>query len=431
MKFHHGREVTANDWVYSFTRIIDPKTKSPASNLIDRILGFTEYVEGKAKNVKGLSANGKYLLEIKLSEPYVPFLSILGMNKFKVLPQEEVEKSRIPFGVSPTGTGPFKFASIKEGEEIILEANDNYFEGRPHLDRIVFKIFHGSPRERIYKEFEEGHLEESFVPPEIWEDLARKKQYLFLQKPMLSIRFYGFTLRSKLLGNKYLRKAINYAIDKRSIVSEIHRNQFQVARGILPPGMAGYDPQKNPYPFDLVRAEECLVKAGFPKGKGLDPLEFWSSSDSDAARSELNKISAQLKQIGIPTSIHFETNWQKFSSLLTAGKTPVFVRAWYADFPDPDNFLSPLFHSKSRYNHLGYQDSEVDRLLDQAKAERNYLKRIDMYRRIEGRVLEDIPIIPMVHHLFQMAYQPYVRGVEVNALGGPYIPMKKIWLERE
>ena len=106
------------------------------------------------------------------------------------------------------------------------------------------------------------------------------------------------------------------------------------------------------------------------------------------------------------------------------------MRAWYADFPDPDNFLGILFHSKSQFNYLGYHNPEVDRLLDRAKAERDYLKRMEMYRKIEGIVLEDAPIVPMVHHLFQMAYQPYVRGIEVNALGGPYIPMKKIWLEK-
>jgi ABC-type transport system substrate-binding protein len=73
----------------------------------------------------------------------------------------------------------------------------------------------------------------------------------------------------------------------------------------------------------------------------------------------------------------------------------------------------------------------VDRLLDKAKTERDYLKRMELYRKAEDIILEDAPIVPIVNNLFQMAYQPYVRGVEVNALGGPYIPMKKIWLKRD
>ena len=102
--------------------------------------------------------SGKYMFEIKLIRTLCSFLSILGMNKFKVFPKEEVEKSGIDFGKSPVGTGPFKFVSMKEGEEIVLEANPDYFEGRPYLDKIIFKIFHGAPWEKILKEFKEGVL---------------------------------------------------------------------------------------------------------------------------------------------------------------------------------------------------------------------------------------------------------------------------------
>ena len=80
---------------------------------------------------------------------------------------------------------------------------------------------------------------------------------------------------------------------------------------------------------------------------------------------------------------------------------------------------------------MNYNNPEVDRLLDKAKTERDYLKRMELYRKAEDIILEDAPIVPMVNNLFQMAYQPYVRGIEVNALGGPYIPMKKIWLKRD
>jgi oligopeptide transport system substrate-binding protein len=431
VKFHNGREVTADDFVYSISRIIDPKTKSPAANLLSRIIGFREFQDGKISQVKGLNAIDKYLFEIKLSEPYSPFLSILGINKFKVLPREEVEKLVTNFGKSPVGTGPFKFVSMKEGEEIILEANQDYFEGRPYLDKIIFKIFHGAPREKILKEFRESNLEESFIPPGEIEDVVKDKRYLFLQKPILSLRFYGLNLSSKPLDNKNLRKTINFAIDKKFIISELHKNQFNLAKGILPPGTPGYDPMRNPYPFDETKAKKILSEGGYTRGKDVPTLEIWSASRSKAAQKELNEIQSQLKKVGIPTKINFETNWPSFESMLRANKAPIFIYAWYADFPDPDNFLGTLFHSKSRYNFVGYHNPEVDRLLDHARVERDYLKRMEMYRKIEEIVLEDAPVIPMVNHLFQMVYQPYVRGVEVNALGGPYIPMRKIWLKKE
>ncbi len=104
--------------------------------------------------------------------------------------------------------------------------------------------------------------------------------------------------------------------------------------------------------------------------------------------------------------------------------------AWYADFPDPDNFLGTLFHSRSSYNYTGYFHPEVDRLIDRARAERDYLKRMEMFRKIEEIVLDDAPIVPMVNHLLQWIFQPYVKGIELSALGGAYVPMKKIWLSK-
>ena len=428
VKFHNGREVTADDFVYSFTRIIDPKNKAPSAHLMEKVLGFKEFQDGKVNYVRGLKSIDKFTFELKLSEPFSPLISALGTYHFKVIPREAVEKATPDFTKFPIGTGPFKLVSMKEGEEIVLEANPDYFEGRPFLDRVVFKIFHGAPREKILAEFKEGGLEESFIPPEEIGEILKQRQYPFIQKSILSLRFYGFNLRTKPLDDKRLRKAVNFAIDKKSIVSEIHKNQFNLAKGILPPGMPGYDPKREPYPYNENLAKKYLK--GSVSGKRKPLIQIWSASRSEAAQKELNEIKSQLNKIDIETVIHFETNWPNFESMLKANKMPVFIYAWYADFPDPDNFLWTLFHSKSKYNYTNYHNPEVDRLLDRARAERDYLKRIEMYRKIEEMILDDAPIVPMVNHLFQMVYQPYVRGVEVSALGGPYIPMKKIWLKK-
>jgi oligopeptide transport system substrate-binding protein len=430
VKFHNGREVTADDFVYSMTRIVDLKTKSPAASLLDRVLGFKEFQEGKANHVRGLNAAGKYIFEIKLSEPYSPFLSILGMNKFKVLPKEEVEKSGVDFGKSPVGTGPFKFVSMKEGEEIVLEANHNYFEGRPSLDKIAFIIFHGSPREKIFSRFKERELEDSPIPFKEVEDVTKSKQYIFLQKPTLSLRFYGLNTQIDPLKIEKVRRAINFAVPKEEIGREILKGMALLTDRIIPLGMPGYTPGKVSLGYQPQKAKELLRESGYEEEKGIPPIEFWSAAKSEPAVKELEMVKYSLSRIGITLNIEYETHWPKFQELLSLKKAPMFMYAWYADFPDPDNFLGILFHSKSKYNYTAYHNPKVDRLLDKAKTERDYLKRMEMYRKIEEIVLEDAPIVPMVNHLFQMVYQSYVRGVEVNALGGPYIPMKKIWLKK-
>jgi peptide/nickel transport system substrate-binding protein/oligopeptide transport system substrate-binding protein len=430
VKFHNGREVTAKDFVYSFTRIIDPDTRSTSSDFFARILGAKEFMDRKAKIVKGLADPDPYTLKITLSEPYTPFMSIVAMKGAKVVPREEVEKSEVQFGKAPVGTGPFRFVSMKEGEEIVLESNPFYFEGRPFLDKIIFKIFHGSPMEEILRVFRSGDLEDSPVPFQKSAELTESRQYTILQKPILSLRFYGLNCQFGPLKNKNVRKAINFSVPKEEVGREVLKGMANLTDRIIPLGMPGYRPGKPASGYQPSKARQLLREAGYPEGKGLPLIDFWSAARSDWVVKELDLMKSTLSENGIPLKIQYETQWPKFQELLSTKKAPMFMYAWYADFPDPDNFLGTLFHSRSRYNYTAYSNSEVDRLIDQAKTERDYLKRMQMYRTIEERVLEDAPIVPMVNHLFQWAFQPYVKGIELSPLGGAYIPIKKIWLSK-
>ena len=430
VKFHNGREVTADDLIYSFTRIINPKTNSPAAHLLEQVLGFREFQEGSANHVKGFHAAGKYVFEIRLLESYSPFLSVLGMNKFKILPKEEVERSKEDFGRFPIGTGPFRFVSMKEGEEIILQANQDYFEGRPYLDKIVFRIFHGSPLEDIFKSFMEGNLDETPLPFREFRDPERLKRFTVLRKPLLSLRFYGMQIRTHPFDNKKLRQAINFAINKTQIDQEAFHGMDSITDRIIPLGMPGSSPTKILYPHNPTRAKELLAEAGYPEGRGLPPLEFWSASKAEMTQRELEVVTSNLARIGIHLQVRYETNWKKFEEMLVSYQTPMFRYAWYADIPDPDNFLGILFHSRSRYDFTGYKRPDLDQILDSAKRDVNPLERVGLYRKAEQIVLDDAVIVPTINHVFQQAYQPNIRGVEINALGGPYVPMKKIWISK-
>ena len=137
-----------------------------------------------------------------------------------------------------------------------------------------------------------------------------------------------------------------------------------------------------------------------------------------------------LAAVGITADFQYNTDWQTFSKLLDEGKLPIFLYAWYADVPDPDNFLSKLFHSKSPRNFFGYANPVVDDLLASARSAGDVQLRVERYRKAEQLILDDAPIVPVFHHTYERLFQPYVRSVEVNGLGDPYIPFRKIWLER-
>ena len=137
----------------------------------------------------------------------------------------------------------------------------------------------------------------------------------------------------------------------------------------------------------------------------------------------------------VPTKLPglLKLTWLKAlkSWTLSSSRFQLYRYAWVADIPDPDNFLNVLSRSDSRHNYMRYSKAEVDQLLSKAQAETNILKRVSLYRQAERIILEDAPMIPFMYLTFESVFQPYVKGLEISALGSPYVPLKKIWLDKQ
>jgi peptide/nickel transport system substrate-binding protein/oligopeptide transport system substrate-binding protein len=140
-------------------------------------------------------------------------------------------------------------------------------------------------------------------------------------------------------------------------------------------------------------------------------------------------VKRQLGAVGIPIEVHYVTDWPTFSQRLNERKLPMFVYAWHADVPDPDNFLFKLFHSQSPRNLTGYANPAVDELLFSARRERDPLKRMEIYRRAEQIVVDEVPVVPIWHYTYERLFQSYVKNIEVNGLGDAYLPLRRLWLE--
>jgi len=430
-KFHHGREVTADDVVYSLTRIVDPKTRSGAADLFLSIKGARQFREGRARTVSGLMALDRNTVQVTLDEALAPFVAVLAVGHAKIVPRDLVEAQGEAFGVHPIGSGPFRFLLWERGKEIVLTANAEYFDGSPKLARLTFRIFPGDQRDAMHDEFLKGGLEDAPLPPRAdRQALAAAAGHIYVRRPMSSVRFYGFNTRTKPLSDRRVRQAIVHAIDREAIIQNVYFGQHTLARGVLPPGTLGFNPRLAGYPYDPQKARELLAQAGYPGGRGLPPLAIWSSVKRNDVVLEHEQIKRSLAAAGIAVEIHYDTHWASFSKMVDEGKLPIFLWAWYADVPDPDNFLTKLFHSRSARNFFGYANVVVDDLLASARTAGDPQRRVELYRRAEQLILEDAPIVPFFHHTYERLFQPYVRSVEVNGLGDPYIPFRKIWLER-
>ena len=433
VKFHNGREVTAQDVVYSFTRLLDTAQPLPVAELFRHIQGAKEFREGKAPSVQGLQARGHYTVHMVLEEPLAPRLTILGLANTAVVPQEEVEKPGGDFGHAPVGTGPFKFIRWRPNQEIVLEANEHYYGGRPFLDTVVFKIVAGAKWEETFAEFLKGNLEETIIPSEKVDEVRvnpQYRRYQYFRKPALSLQYLGFNTQMKPFDDWRVRQAFNYAVNKEVIVREITRMGQLPAVGALPPWLLGYDPDLQGYSYNPAKAKELLATAGYPNGTGFPVVQLWSSHRAASTQAELAAYQRYLADIGVQVEIHIAPDWQAFKARLEQGTLPIFRLVWIADVPDPDNVLFPLLHSTSSTNRTFYRNPRIDQLLEQARKEPDEVQRIALYREVERIVLHDAPWITQQYLVLEYLYQPYVQGVESSWLGMREIPLHKIWLKK-
>ena len=301
VQFHHGREVTAQDVVYSFARLLKPPKPPPVAEFFRRIQGAKEFMQGQTGSIQGLQAVDRYTLQMVLEEPLASSLVVLGLAYAAVVPQEEVERLGAGFGRTPVGTGPFKFVRWEPNQEIVLEANEHYYEGRPFLDALVFKIVVGSKFEQRFAEFLQGNLEETIIPSgqtdEVRVDPSYRK-YQRVRKPSLGLLYIGFNTQAKPFDDRRVRQAFNYAVDKEAIVREITRRGSLTATGALPPGMPGHDPDLQGYAYHPEQAKRLLTEAGYPNGAGFPVVQLWSVDKTDSTRAELAAYQRYLASWG-------------------------------------------------------------------------------------------------------------------------------------
>jgi peptide/nickel transport system substrate-binding protein/oligopeptide transport system substrate-binding protein len=430
VKFHNGREVTAEDFAYSIRRILDPDTHSPVAWLFLNIRGAKSFHEGRADEVSGLEVLGHYKLKITLDQPFSPFLSILAMVNARVVPKEAVGPE---FSKYPVGTGPFQFDRWRAGQEIILTANQHYYQGRSYLDTLYFQIYPNIEWEKVFSNFERGYLDHSIIPSNKYDEIqsspAYQARYQLINEPTLSLVYVGINCRQKPLDDPRVRRALTMAVDTDEMVKSITKRGSIPARGILPPGIAGFDPNLKGYGYNPVQARELLAQAGYPGGEGIPPLDIWTVSKSESVKAELAAYRKYMAAIGIELKPRVAKNWKHFIQMINDKKAPLYYAAWYADYPDPDNFLFVLCHSASGTNRMGYENSTIDRMLENARQEVDYIKRIQTYRDVQSQVMHDAPLIPQHVNSFNYLFQPWVKGIEVSYLGAAYIPFRKIWID--
>lgn len=428
VRFHNGRPVTAEDVVFSLSRLLRAKPPPTILPNLLKIHGAQAYRDEKSERVAGLQATDDRTVVIRLDEPYTPFLAALGMYQAKIVPGEEVRDKGAAFGRNPVGSGPFRLASWEENRRIRLSKYSDHYAGAPFLDEIQFVIYSGGRIEDVLADFRQGKLEGMPVYWQFREKLMGLKNLHWVHRPSLSLLFYGINGDHPALRNPLLRKALAAATDRHRIITEVYKGQFDQAVTVLPPGMPGYQPQNRKWLYDLDLAKR-LVREAFPAGEKIPSIELVSNSQSPLAQAELSLVQEAWGKLGIRLELKFIPDWSHFEEYLRSDALQIYRYSWVADMPDPDSFLQPLFGSSSRVNFMRYRNEEMDTLLAKMSRLVDPLERARLCQRMEEVVAESVPLIPLFYLSVDRVYQPYVRGIEVSALGEEATSFYRVWLK--
>jgi len=427
-RFHNGQPVTAHDVIFSLQRLVRTQPAPTILPHLLRIVGAREYSNYQTDQLDGLVPINDRELLIRLEEPYAPFLAALGMHQAKIVPYQEVLPGGAGLSREPVGAGPFRLAS-RDGKRIRLERYTDYYAGAAYLDEIHYIIYPGGKIEEVLADFQNHQLEDMPVSGKARQELAAQQGLQWIHRPSLSLLFYGINCAHPLLRHGELRKALSMAVDRQRLAVNVYQDQFEVARGILPPGMPGYNPESRTVVDDLAKAQSHLQQALREKISLATPLEIVSAVQSPLARAELDFVRECWAPLGIALEVKFIADWTKFEEYLRSDALQIYRYAWFVDIPDPDNFFQVLFGSDSNLNYMHFQNETVDRMLRQARTLLQLTERAEVYHRIEKAILEAQPLIPLVHLSIDHVYRTNVHGIQLNALGDHAVSFHHVWLD--
>ena len=456
-----GREVTAKDFIYCFEKLCTSSSENQqfGNTFKDRVIGANEYFQSTIDKkpltggVSGIKVIDDYTIQINLLHPFAGFLNILSTAGCWIYPQEALEKYAVDMRVKCVGTGPFQVKSIKEGEAVILERNENYWNvdefgnQLPYLDALKYTFIKEKKSELL--EFKRGNLDMIFrlpieMIPDILGELGSAKEgnapFEMQVVPAMSTFYYGFQHQSTIFDKKEVRLAFNYAIDREKIVNYTLQGEGVPGNyGIVPPSFKDYDSKAlKGYTLDIDKARKYMATAGYPDGKGFPKLTLQiNSGGGDRNIQTAEVIQKMLKE---NLNIDVEINVMPFAGHLESvetGKAQFWRSGWTADYPDPETFLTLLYSKhipeklsdKSFLNTVRYKSVRFDSLFSAAMQEVDDKKRFDLYRQADQQAIDDGAIMPIFYDEHYRLVQMNVKNFPSNAM--EYRDMTRVFIQPE
>ena len=413
--WHDGAPFTSRDVLYTYRVIIDPKTP-------------TAYAED-FKQVKTLVALDDHTVRATYGSPFAPALASWGTNILPAHLLEGKDITKSPLARKPVGTGPYRFREWIAGQKIVLDANSVYFEGRPWIDRYIYRIIPDTST--MYMEMKAGAIDLMSLTPVQYARQTTSRQFTSrfnkFRYPSSGYLYMGYNLRHPLFGDRRIRQAITAAIDKEELIHGVLFGMGQKAHGPIVPGRWAYNPDVRDIGYDPKHAADLLAQAGW-RDKNADgilirdgkPFQFTILTNQGNQQRLLSAqiIQQRLKYVGIDVKIRI-VEWATFlKEYIDKGKFEVVMLAWNIS-QDPDMY--DVWHSSktnpSELNFIGFKNAEVDRLLVEGRGTFDIEKRKRAYFRIQEILAEEQPYTFLYVPDALPVVSARIRGVEVAPAG--------------
>ncbi len=418
VNWHDGFPFTSKDVEFTYKKLVDPSVKTPYS--------------GDFERVAKLETPDEYTVKVTYKEPFAPALSNWGMwiMPEHILKNEDLSKTS--FGRHPIGTGPYKFKSWKTGEKIELVSNHNYFEGRPYIDRYIYRIIPDDAT--IFLELQTLGVDLSMLSPLQYTRQTGnnffREHYNKFKYPSFGFTYMAYNLLDPKFSDIRVRQAMNYAVNKAEIVDVIFFGLGRVTTGPFMMDSWAYNNDVKPAAYDTMKARELLSESGWKDADGDGWLEKGGSkfeftlivNQGNAERLRTAEmIQKYLKDVGIRMKIRVLEWSALINDFIDKKRFEAVLMGWFLS-RDPDNY--DIWHSsktrEGEFNFIGYKNAEVDRLLEDGRRTFDQSARQKIYHRIHEILYEEQPYmflysgeaLPIVNRRF--------RNVEPSPIGIGY-----------
>ncbi|HEY1263204.1 MAG TPA: ABC transporter substrate-binding protein [Terriglobales bacterium] len=402
VRFHNGQPLTARDVKWTFDSLLTGQIKSPKA----AAYRFVDHID----------ARDDYTVVFHLKEPFAPLLWNLSGPAVGIVPYG----SGSEMTAHPIGSGPFRFVSAELDKEVVLERNDQYWDEKPHLGRVVMTVVPDSTTRAL--ELRKGSADVSptnSLTADTVLTLEREPSLKVEHAPGTVLAYMAFNLRDPILKDTRVRQALAYAIDRGPLIQYLWRGFARPANSVLPPESWAYDGSVKYYSHDPGRARQILDSAGYPEKNGVRFHLTMKTSTEESSRLMAAVFQQQLREVGIALDIRtFE--FATFFADVTRGEFQMYSLRWIGGNEDPDIF-DLAFHSSRTPPNGGnrgfYINPRADALIDQGRREVDQNRRRQTYAQLQQLLAEELPYIDLWYFDNVVVHSKRLQNVSLNPAG--------------